>query len=91
MNDRDDDPDAEFDKEDIELSNNELQSLLDDRLIVYNNLAVAQIKEMYKKKLGQTVESSKLKLLGYLMGSILIGVAGVRIRHLSPLQKSFSA
>lgn len=27
-----------------QLSNNEVQSLLDDRLIVYNNLAMAQIK-----------------------------------------------
>uniref|UniRef100_T1PC14 peptidylprolyl isomerase n=1 Tax=Musca domestica TaxID=7370 RepID=T1PC14_MUSDO len=169
LDNRDGDPDNEFDKEDIELSNNELQSLLDDRLIVYNNLAMAQIKisafdaalqsvehvlrcqpnnskalyrkgrilegkgdtkgaisllqkaatlepenrtvqqdlakliikarreehnekKMYQKMLGQankleqknkqpqkqqTVESSKLKLLGYLMGSILIGVAGV--------------
>ncbi|KAI9577482.1 hypothetical protein GQX74_014866 [Glossina fuscipes] len=171
LDDRDGDPDAKFDKEDIELTNMELQSLLDDRLIVYNNLAMAQIKisafdaalqsvehvlrcqpgnskalyrkgrildgkgdtkgaisllqkaatleadnraiqqdlakliikarredhnekEMYQKMLGQAkkleqkskqaqkqqiVESSKLKLLGYLMGSILIGVAGVAI------------
>ncbi|XP_013113222.2 peptidyl-prolyl cis-trans isomerase FKBP8 [Stomoxys calcitrans] len=169
LDDRDGDPEAEFEKEDLELSNNELQSLLNDRLIVYNNLAMAQIKisaldaalqsvenvlrcqpnnskalyrkgrilegkgdtkgaitllqkaatlepesrtiqqdlakliikarreehnekKMYQKMLGQankleqknkqpqkqqTVESSKLKLLGYLMGSILIGVAGV--------------
>ncbi|XP_061399236.1 peptidyl-prolyl cis-trans isomerase FKBP8 [Musca vetustissima] len=169
LDNRDGDPENEFDKEDIDLSNNELQSLLDDRLIVYNNLAMAQIKisafdaalqsvehvlrcqpnnskalyrkgrilegkgdtkgaisllqkaatlepenrtiqqdlakliikarreehnekKMYQKMLGQankleqknkqpqkqqTVESSKLKLLGYLMGSILIGVAGV--------------
>lgn len=150
-----------------ELTNNELQELLEDRLVVYNNLAMAQIKisaydaalksvenvlrcqpnnskalfrkgrildakgdtkgaitllqkaatlepesksiqqdlakliiksrreernekEMYQKMLGQAKkleqknQSSKsesdipkLKLLGYLMGSILIGVAGV--------------
>lgn len=28
----------------LQLSNSELQTLLDDRLIVYNNLAMAQIK-----------------------------------------------
>lgn len=171
LDNRDGDPDSEIGSEDIELSNSELQTLLDDRLIVYNNLAMAQIKisafdaalqsvehvlrcqpnnskalyrkgrilegkgdtkgaiallqkaatlepesrtiqqdlakliikarreehnekEMYQKMLGQakkleqknkqpqkqqTVESSKLKLLGYLMGSILVGVAGVAI------------
>ncbi|EDW59993.1 peptidyl-prolyl cis-trans isomerase FKBP8 [Drosophila virilis] len=168
---RDGDPDAEFGKEDLELSNSDLQSLLEDRLIVYNNLAMAQIKvgaydaalqsvenvlrcqpnnpkalyrkgrvlegkndtqgaikllqkvatlepdnrsvqsdlarlfikarrdehnekEMYQKMLGQAkkmeqksnirqktplVDNSKLKLLGFLMGTILIGVAGVAI------------
>ncbi|CAD6998640.1 peptidyl-prolyl cis-trans isomerase FKBP8 [Ceratitis capitata] len=171
LDDRDGDPDAAFDKEDLELSNSDLQTLLEDRLIVYNNLAMAQIKisafdaalksvenvlrcqpnnskalyrkgrilegkgdtkgaisllqkaatfepdskaiqqdlakliikarreehnekEMYQKMLGQakkleqkhkqpqkqqSIESSKLKLIGYLMGSILIGVAGVAI------------
>ncbi|KAH8277976.1 hypothetical protein KR018_011951 [Drosophila ironensis] len=168
---RDGDPDADFDHEDLELSNSDTQILLDDRLIVYNNLAMTQIKiaaydaalesvehvlrcqpnnskalyrkgrilegkmdtqgaikllqkvatlepenravqsdlarlfikarreehnekEMYQKMLGQAkkmeqktatrqkqplVDNSKLKLLGYLMGSILIGVAGVAI------------
>ncbi|XP_068145424.1 peptidyl-prolyl cis-trans isomerase FKBP8 [Drosophila tropicalis] len=168
---RDGDPDAAFGKEDLELSNSDLQTLLDDRLIVYNNLAMAQIKiaaydaalqsvehvlrcqpnnpkalyrkgrilegkadtqgaikllqkvatlepenrvvqtdlarllikarreehnekEMYQKMLGQAkkmeqkattrqkqplVDNSKLKMLGYLMGTILIGVAGVAI------------
>ncbi|KAH8402243.1 hypothetical protein KR009_010697 [Drosophila setifemur] len=168
---RDGDPDAEFLKEDLELSNSDMQTLLEDRLIVYNNLAMTQIKiaaydaalksvehvlrcqpnnskalyrkgrilegkadtqgaikllqkvatlepdnravqsdlarlfikarreehnekEMYQKMLGQAkkmeqktatrqkqplVDNSKLKLLGYLMGSILIGVAGVAI------------
>ncbi|ALC40820.1 CG5482 [Drosophila busckii] len=168
---RDGDPDAEFDKEDLELSNSDLQTLLEDRLIVYNNLAMAQIKigafdaalssvehvlrcqpnnpkalyrkgrvlegkadtqgaikllqkvatlepdnravqsdlarlfikarreehnekEMYQKMLGQAkkmeqkttvrqkaplVDNTKLKLLGFLMGSILIGVAGVAL------------
>ncbi|XP_036332748.1 peptidyl-prolyl cis-trans isomerase FKBP8 [Rhagoletis pomonella] len=171
LDDRDGDPDSAFDKEDLELSNSDLQTLLEDRLIVYNNLAMAQIKisafdaalksvenvlrcqpnnskalyrkgrilegkgdtkgaisllqkaatlepdskaiqqdlakliikarreehnekEMYQKMLGQAkkleqkhkqpqkqqnIESSKLKLIGYLMGSILIGVAGVAI------------
>ncbi|KAH8299391.1 hypothetical protein KR044_000990 [Drosophila immigrans] len=171
LDNRDGDPDAEFGKEDLELSNSDLQSLLEDRLIVYNNLAMAQIKigafdaalqsvehvlrcqpnnpkalyrkgrvlegkadtqgaikllqkvatlepdnravqsdlarlfikarreehnekEMYQKMLGQAkkmeqttavrqktplVDNSKLKLLGFLMGSILIGVAGVAI------------
>ncbi|XP_054740132.1 peptidyl-prolyl cis-trans isomerase FKBP8 isoform X1 [Anastrepha obliqua] len=171
LDDRDGDPDAALDKEDLELSNSDLQTLLEDRLIVYNNLAMAQIKisafdaalksvenvlrcqpnnskalyrkgrilegkgdtkgaisllqkaatlepdskaiqqdlakliikarreehnekEMYQKMLGQakkleqkskqprkqqSMESSKLKLIGYLMGSILIGVAGVAI------------
>lgn len=171
LDDRDGDPDASFDKEDLEFSNSDLQTLLDDRLIVYNNLAMAQIKisafdaalksvenvlrcqpgnskalyrkgrilegkgdtkgainllqkaatfepdskaiqqdlakliikarreehnekEMYQKMLGQAkkleqkykqpqkqqnIESSKLKLIGYIMGSILIGVAGVAI------------
>ncbi|XP_030381167.1 peptidyl-prolyl cis-trans isomerase FKBP8 isoform X2 [Scaptodrosophila lebanonensis] len=171
LDDRDGDPDAEFGKEDLELSNSDLQTLLEDRLIVYNNLAMAQIKidaydaalqsvehvlrcqpnnskalyrkgrilegkadtqgaikllqkvatlepenrtvqqdlarlfikarreehnekEMYQKMLGQAkkmeqktasrqkqplVDNSKLKLLGYLMGSILVGVAGVAI------------
>ncbi|XP_011193416.1 peptidyl-prolyl cis-trans isomerase FKBP8 [Zeugodacus cucurbitae] len=171
LDDRDGDPDATFDKEDLEFSNSDLQTLLEDRLIVYNNLAMAQIKisaldaalksvenvlrcqpnnskalyrkgrilegkgdtkgainllqkaatfepdskaiqqdlakliikarreehnekEMYQKMLGQAkkleqkhkqpqkqqnIESSKLKLIGYLMGSILIGVAGVAI------------
>lgn len=171
LDNRDGDPDAEFGNEDLSLSNSDLQTLLDDRLIVYNNLAMAQIKvsafeaalksvehvlrcqpnnskalyrkgrilegkgetkdaikllqkvatlepenrtvqqdlarlfiksrreehnekEMYQKMLGQAkkmeqktaarqnqplVENSKLKLLGYLMGSILIGVAGVAI------------
>lgn len=168
---RDGDPDADFDHEDLELSNSDTQILLEDRLIVYNNLAMTQIKiaaydaalesvehvlrcqpnnskalyrkgrilegkadtqgaikllqkvatlepdnrsvqsdlarlfikarreehnekEMYQKMLGQAkkmeqktatrqkqplVDNSKLKLLGYLMGSILIGVAGVAI------------
>ncbi|EDW31657.1 GL11238 [Drosophila persimilis] len=168
---RDGDPESEFGKEDLQLSNSETQAILDDRLIVYNNLAMTQIKisafdaalksvenvlrcqpnnpkalyrkgrilegkndtqgaiklfqkvatlepenrgvqqdlarlfikarrdqhnekEMYQKMLGQAkkmeqktaarqkqplVENSKLKLLGYLMGSILIGVAGVAI------------
>ncbi|XP_060658595.1 peptidyl-prolyl cis-trans isomerase FKBP8 [Drosophila nasuta] len=171
LDNRDGDPDAEFGKEDLELSNSDSQSLLEDRLIVYNNLAMAQIKigafdaalqsvehvlrcqpnnpkalyrkgrvlegkadtqgaikllqkvatlepdnravqsdlarlfikarreehnekEMYQKMLGQAkkmeqttavrqktplVDNSKLKLLGFLMGSILIGVAGVAI------------
>uniref|UniRef100_A0A0K8UFF4 peptidylprolyl isomerase n=2 Tax=Bactrocera latifrons TaxID=174628 RepID=A0A0K8UFF4_BACLA len=171
LDDRDGDPDSMFDKEDLEFSNSDLQTLLEDRLIVYNNLAMAQIKisafdaalksvenvlrcqpsnskalyrkgrilegkgdtkgainllqkaatlepdskaiqqdlakliikarreehnekEMYQKMLGQAkkleqkhkqpqkqqnIESSKLKLIGYLMGSILIGVAGVAI------------
>ncbi|KAH8372280.1 hypothetical protein KR093_010931 [Drosophila rubida] len=171
LDNRDGDPDAEFGKEDLELSNSDLQNLLEDRLIVYNNLAMAQIKigafdaalqsvehvlrcqpnnpkalyrkgrvlegkadtqgaikllqkvatlepdnravqsdlarlfikarreehnekEMYQKMLGQAkkmeqttavrqktplVDNSKLKLLGFLMGSILIGVAGVAI------------
>ncbi|XP_055837702.1 peptidyl-prolyl cis-trans isomerase FKBP8 [Episyrphus balteatus] len=169
LDDRDGDPDANIDTEDLELSNGDLQSILDDRLVVYNNLAMAQIKisaydaalasvehvlrcqpnnhkalyrkgrilegkgdtkgaisllqkaatlepdsrtiqqdlakliikarreehnekEMYQKMLGHAKkleqnskqplkranpESSKLKVLGYLMGSILIGVAGV--------------
>lgn len=169
LDDRDGDPDANIDNEDLELSNADLQSILDDRLVVYNNLAMAQIKisaydaalasvehvlrcqpdnhkalyrkgrilegkgdtkgaisllqkaatlepdsrtiqqdlakliikarreehnekEMYQKMLGHAKkleqnskqplkranpESSKLKVLGYLMGSILIGVAGV--------------
>ncbi|XP_034480099.1 peptidyl-prolyl cis-trans isomerase FKBP8 [Drosophila innubila] len=171
LDNRDGDPDAEFDKEDLKLSNSDLQTLLEDRLIVYNNLAMAQIKigafdvalqsvehvlrcqpnnpkalyrkgrvlegkadtqgaikllqkvatlepdnravqsdlarlfikarreehnekEMYQKMLGQAkkmeqttavrqktplVDNSKLKLLGFLMGTILIGVAGVAI------------
>ncbi|EDV55111.1 peptidyl-prolyl cis-trans isomerase FKBP8 [Drosophila erecta] len=171
LDNRDGDPEAEFDKEDLELSNSDTQTLLEDRLIVYNNLAMTQIKiaafdaalqsvehvlrcqpnnskalyrkgrilegkadtqgaikllqkvatiepdnravqsdlarlfikarreennekEMYQKMLGQAkkmeqktatrqkqplVDNSKLKLLGYLMGSILIGVAGVAI------------
>ncbi|XP_017960399.1 peptidyl-prolyl cis-trans isomerase FKBP8 [Drosophila navojoa] len=171
LDNRDGDPDAEFGKEDLELSNSDLQSLLEDRLIVYNNLAMAQIKigaydaalqsvehvlrcqpnnpkalyrkgrvlegkndtqgaikllqkvatlepdnrsvqsdlarlfikarrdehnekEMYQKMLGQAkkmeqktnvrqkaplVDNSKLKLIGFLMGTILIGVAGVAI------------
>ncbi|XP_014095636.1 peptidyl-prolyl cis-trans isomerase FKBP8 [Bactrocera oleae] len=171
LDDRDGDPDSMFDKEDLEFSNSDLQTLLEDRLVVYNNLAMAQIKisafdaalksvenvlrcqpsnskalyrkgrilegkgdtkgaiillqkaatfepdskaiqqdlakliikarreehnekEMYQKMLGQAkkleqkhkqpqkqqnIESSKLKLIGYLMGSILIGVAGVAI------------
>ncbi|XP_055919667.1 peptidyl-prolyl cis-trans isomerase FKBP8 [Eupeodes corollae] len=169
LDDRDGDPEANIDTEDLELSNADLQSILDDRLVVYNNLAMAQIKisaydaalasvehvlrcqpnnhkalyrkgrilegkgdtkgaisllqraatlepdsrtiqqdlakliikarreehnekEMYQKMLGHAKkleqnskqplkranpESSKLKVLGYLMGSILIGVAGV--------------
>ncbi|XP_016940923.3 peptidyl-prolyl cis-trans isomerase FKBP8 [Drosophila suzukii] len=171
LDNRDGDPESEFDKEDLELSNSDTQALLEDRLIVYNNLAMTQIKiaafdaalqsvehvlrcqpnnskalyrkgrilegkadtqgaikllqkvatlepdnravqsdlarlfikarreehnekEMYQKMLGQAkkmeqktatrqkqplVDNSKLKLLGYLMGSILIGVAGVAI------------
>lgn len=171
LDNRDGDPEAEFGKEDLELSNSDSQSLLEDRLIVYNNLAMAQIKigafdaalqsvehvlrcqpnnskalyrkgrvlegkadtqgaiklfqkvatlepdnravqsdlarlfikarreehnekEMYQKMLGQAkkmeqttavrqkaplVDNSKLKLLGFLMGTILIGVAGVAI------------
>lgn len=171
LDDRDGDPDANIDTEDLEFSNGDLQSILDDRLVVYNNLAMAQIKisaydaalasvenvlrcqpnnhkalyrkgrilegkgdtkgaisllqkaatlepdsrtiqqdlakliikarreehnekEMYQKMLGHAKkleqsnkqplkranpESSKLKVLGYLMGSILIGVAGVAI------------
>lgn len=169
LDNRDGDPDANIDTEDLELSNSDLQSILDDRLVVYNNLAMAQIKisaydaalnsveqvlrcqpnnhkalyrkgrilegkgdtkgaisllqkaatlepdsrtiqqdlakliikarreehnekEMYQKMLGHAKkleqsnkqplksanpESSRLKILGYLMGSILIGVAGV--------------
>ncbi|EDX07709.1 peptidyl-prolyl cis-trans isomerase FKBP8 [Drosophila simulans] len=171
LDNRDGDPESEFDKEDLELSNSDTQTLLEDRLIVYNNLAMTQIKiaaydaalqsvehvlrcqpnnskalyrkgrilegkadtqgaikllqkvatlepenravqsdlarlfikarreehnekEMYQKMLGQAkkmeqntatrqkqplVDNSKLKLLGYLMGTILIGVAGVAI------------
>ncbi|XP_017054378.1 peptidyl-prolyl cis-trans isomerase FKBP8 [Drosophila ficusphila] len=171
LDNRDGDPESEFDKEDLDLSNSDTQALLEDRLIVYNNLAMTQIKiaafdaalqsvehvlrcqpnnskalyrkgrilegkadtqgaikllqkvatlepdnravqsdlarlfikarreehnekEMYQKMLGQAkkmeqktatrqkqplVDNSKLKLLGYLMGSILIGVAGVAI------------
>lgn len=172
LDDRDGDPGINFpNSEDIELSNSDLQSLLDDRLVVYNNLAMAQIKisaydaaltavehvlrcqpnnakalyrrgrileakgdtkgaitflqkaatlepdtksiqqdlakliikarreehnekKMYQKMLGQankleqknqrtqkqqSSESSKLKILGYMMGSVLIGVAGVAI------------
>ncbi|KAM8713934.1 hypothetical protein ACLKA7_014142 [Drosophila subpalustris] len=171
LDNRDGDPDAEFGKEDLELSNTDSQNLLEDRLIVYNNLAMAQIKigafdaalqsvehvlrcqpnnpkalyrkgrvlegkadtqgaikllqkvavlepdnravqsdlarlfikarreehnekEMYQKMLGQAkkmeqttadrqktplVDNSKLKLLGFLMGTILVGVAGVAI------------
>ncbi|XP_043643445.1 peptidyl-prolyl cis-trans isomerase FKBP8 [Drosophila teissieri] len=171
LDNRDGDPESEFEKEDLELSNSDTQTLLEDRLIVYNNLAMTQIKiaafdaalqsvehvlrcqpnnskalyrkgrilegkadtqgaikllqkvatlepdnravqsdlarlfikarrdehnekEMYQKMLGQAkkmeqktatrqkqplVDNSKLKLLGYLMGSILIGVAGVAI------------
>ncbi|KAH8237166.1 hypothetical protein KR038_005776 [Drosophila bunnanda] len=168
---RDGDPEAELLKEDLPFSNSDMQTLLEDRLIVYNNLAMTQIKiaaydaaltsvehvlrcqpnnskalyrkgrilegkadtqgaikllqkvatlepenravqsdlarlfikarreehnekEMYQKMLGQAkkmeqktatrqkqplVDNSKLKLLGYLMGTILIGVAGVAI------------
>jgi len=42
LDDRDGDPD--YDKDELGYSNSDLQRLLEDRMIVYNNLAMAQIK-----------------------------------------------